>query len=91
MAFEWSLCYVFVLEPFICSLCVCMCVCFLKNKDKKSFFVFIGFFPIVGYMYIYYMSLKDVRKCKLFWKGQLLQILTFYFDKFTNIFIFWRN
>ena len=64
MTCEWSLWYVFVLEPFY--------VC-------------------VGYMYIYYMSLRDVRKCKLFWKGQLLQILTFYFDKFTNIFIFSQN
>ena len=82
MAFEWSLWYVFVLEPFICSLCVCMCVCFLKKKTKNPFLSLLVFFPIVGYMYIYYMSLKDVGKCKFFWKGQLLQILTFYFDKF---------
>ena len=57
----------------------------------NSFLSLLVFFTIVGYMYIYYMSLKDVRKCKLFWKGQLLQILTSYFDKFTNIFIFWQN
>ena len=62
---------------------MCKCVCFFKKKDKKSFF----FLPIFGY----YMSLREVRKCKLFRKGQLLKILTFYFDKFTNIFIFWRN
>ena len=91
MTFEWSLWYVFVLEPFICSLCVYVCLFLKKKKTKNPFWSLLVFIPIVGYMYIYYMSLKDVRKCKLFWKGQLLQILTFYFDKFTNIFIFWRN
>ena len=84
MAFEWSFWYVFVLKSqFLFLLCVCMCVCFLKKKKTKNLF----FFSFFGY----YMSLREVRKCKLFRKGQLLKILTFYFDKFTNIFIFWRN
>ena len=91
MVFEWSLWYVFVLEPlYLLFVCVYVCL-FLKKRTQNLFLSLLVFFPIVGYMHIYYMSLKDVRKCKLFWKGQLLQILTFYFDKFTNIFIFWRN
>ena len=61
MTFEWSLWYVFVLEPlYLFYVCVYVCLFLKKKKDKKSFFVFIGFLSNCWlYVYILYV----IKRC----------------------------